>query len=430
MNVPKRIRIVRYARIAPTMIAAALCAVLLSSNGCGRSFFNEISGTATQTVAPTGSSSATATGPTASFTPTGTSGATMVATMAAANAATASPTPWAAQFLYASNFTDATISEFSRSDSGALTLIGKTSAGAVNGPVGIAVHPSGKFLYAANQADQRVYQFAIGSDGELTPIGAGSVVAGSGPQMIAIDSTAAWLYLTTTAGSVFQFSIDQTSGALTALGNPVGGLGKPFGIVAHPSRNFVYAADNAGGLIYAFTINSDGTLAQNGDATAVSSGHPGLMAIAADSGSQGFLFAQDLANGVASEFTIGADGRLTAGKTAGSAQSGKFVGIGATSQNAANYLFTTESDSNSVQLFSRDGAALTPIGSDAAASAPAGAIADPEGKFIYAADSGSGTITQLAIKGGCGKALCAVATVQAENPSNPNAGTQFLAVTP
>ena len=431
-----RIRIIRYARLAPVAFAAALGAVLISSNGCGRSFFNEISGLPTQTVAPSGSTTATATGATATGTvaPTATAGA-----MRANAALTPAPTPWASQFVYASNFTDATISEFSRSDdTGALAFIGKASAGAVNGPMGMAIHPSGKFLYAANQADRRIYQYAIGSDGKLTPMaGSGSIVAGAGPQMIAIDSTASWLYLTTTSGSIFQFSIDRTSGALTSLGNPVSGLSKPFGIAAHPGRGLVYVADNVAGLIYTFTINADGTLAQSGAPVAsngTSSGHPGLMAIAADSPSQTFLFAEDLATGVISEFAIGSDGRLVPGATFGTPRSGKFVGIGIASQTignqTSNYLFTADAAANSVQLFSRDAGVLTAMGSAAAADAPAGVLADSDGKFIYTADSASGTITQLAIKGGCGQPVCAAATFEAEKPPNPNAGTQFLVATP
>ncbi len=72
-------------------------------------------------------------------TPTSSSSAT------ASTSPTATPT---AGLVFATNNGDGTLSEFSRDlTSGALTLIGTTSAGAAPGPTGLALSPSNGFLY-------------------------------------------------------------------------------------------------------------------------------------------------------------------------------------------------------------------------------------------------------------------------------------------
>lgn len=417
----------RFARLIPILVAiAATVPLMLANDGCGRGIFPFASPGSTNGPIPTGTSSTSSATATAAPSSTATTAARTGSANAAAAQATASP--GSRHYLYASNFTDGTVSEFSRaSDTGALTFIDKITAGAVNGPVGIAIDPGGKFLYVANQADRNIHEFTIAVDGKLSPIaGANSIAAGTAPQMLAIDATGKWLYATDASGSIFQFAINQGSGALTTLGKPLAGLVKPFGIIANPSDGFIYVTDNGAGFIYTFAIAADGTLTQNGAPTRsldTSGAAPGLMAI--DSAAK-LLFVTDVKTGVVSEFAIGSGGELSPLATSGTAQNGKAVGIVAT----ANNIFVANADQNSIEVFLRRGNSITASSPGAAANAPTGLAIDAQGKFIYVADSADATITELAIDGSCGETLCPENTYPSEMPMNRNAGTQFLATTP
>ncbi len=388
----------RVARWAPALVAvAASVAIFGASAGCGKSIFSEA----------TASSSRTAT-------------------------ATSTSTP-ATAFLFASNFNDAQIAEFKRDRStGALSLVGDVSAGQTGGPMGLAITPNDKFLYLANQADGNIYEFAIQSNGTLAKISPGAIAAGSAPQIVAVDPTGSWAYVTNLgSGSISEYSIDSSSGALSSIGNFTGLTG-PFGIIAHPGGSFVYVADNKGGAIWSFAINSDGTLSSLGaplPSLGTSAGSPGLMTIAMDSSANVFLFVDDVAVGLVSEFTIASNGTLAFGAVFGLANSGKPIGIGLATNSGTNYLYTANSVGNSVSFFSRFGPSLSLLNALGGLNAPTGLGAAPQENFVYTGDSGDGTVAQLQINGSCGSPLCFVKTFATESPPNTRAGTQFVATT-
>ena len=263
--------VVRLARLIPVFAALLTGILLVTGGGCGKGLFQV-----------TNSGSVTA---------TSTAGAT--------------------KFLYASNHTDGKLSAFSRNTSGTLTFIAQYGAGAVNGPMGVAITPNNRFLYLANSADNSIREFRIGSSGALSSLG--SIPAGTAPQIIAIDHTGSFVYATNaTSKSISEYSIG-TNGGLTSIGLFTGFGGTPFGVVAHPTGNFLYMADNTAGLIYAFTIGSNGVLsllAPPVSSNGGSGGQPGLMTIAIDS-SQGYLMVGDMSSGVVSVFVINSDGTIT-----------------------------------------------------------------------------------------------------------------------
>ncbi len=395
---PIRERVRRAARWMPALAAAAVSAAMFGAGaGCGKGgFFPEVSGSVTTT-------------------------------------ATTTPTPGIGKFLYGSNFSDARIAEFQRNPStGALSLLGSTAAGQASGPMGLVVTPDNKFLYAVNQADGKVYQFVIRSNGTLGKIPPAAVAAGSAPQMAAVDSTESWAYVTNLgSGSISEYSIDPATGALSSIGS-FPGLAGPFGIIAHPSAPFVYVADNKGGVIWSFSINSNGTLSSLGaplPSLGTSAGSPGLMAIAADSPANIYLFVDDTAVGMVSEFTIASNGTLFFGGVFGAANSGKPIGIGLAANLGTDYLYLANSAGNSVSYFSRFGPNLSLLNALAVINGPTGLVTDTQGNFVYTGDSGDGTVAQLRINGSCGAPLCSVARFATENPPNPSAGTQFLALT-
>lgn len=347
---------------------------------------------------------------------------------------TATASPGTGAFLYASNYQDAKIAEFTRNTStGALTLKGTIAAGAAQGPKGMAIDPSNSYLYAANFADGKVYEYSIGSGGTLTAIG--DIASGAGPEAVAIDSSGQYVYVSNfgggVAGSIYEYSIGS-SGTLTSIGSVTGPSG-PIGIAIGPNDSYLYVADNAGGYIWTYAINSNGTLVQPG--TAIPSlglagrGTPGFLAIAADSTAT-YLFATDVGLGAVSEYAIGTGGtpvygsRFSTGNT-----SNQPLGIGLGYNGVNYYLFTANSAGNSASSFSRSGGNLTLLNQLGGLSGPTGLAVDPQGQYVYTGNSGDGTVAQMRINGACGQALCLVKSFNTESPANRSAGTQFVVMT-
>jgi DNA-binding beta-propeller fold protein YncE len=375
------------------LVAMSVGAAMLGGNGCGRGIFP-------------------------------------FATTTATTSATASP--GLGSFVYASNFNDGKISAFSRNViTGALTLIGTLKAGS-GGLTGLAVTPNDGFLYALDSNANRVREYTINSNGTLGLIG--TDVTGVSPQQVAIDATGSFVYTTNAGGTVSQFTIG--SGGGLATNGAVPGFSSPYGIVAHPLGGFIYVSDNASGLVFAFSIGADGKLTQVGNASpsmGTSLGRPGLMTIAMDASNAVFLFVPDTVLATISEFTIQSDGSLVFGGTFGSAGNTKPVGIALANNgggSGTNFLYTANQMGNFVQFFTRSGAFLTPSSAASGLNAPTGLVSDPQGNFLYTGELGGGTVAELQINGGstCGL-LCVVAHFPTENPPNPGAGTQFVAIT-
>lgn len=383
--------------LAALTVVGSMVVVLMTGNGCGPGLF--------PVVTPTGS-------------------------------VTATPISNAA-YLYATNTTDGTISAFTRNTAnGALGFIAKQSAGAANGPVGLAVTPLNEFVYVANAADGNVYEYSInqtGTLGNLTSLG--EIVSGAIPQLVAIDSTSSFVYVTN-AGSqtVSEYAINS-GGTLTLVGTLPGFTGKPFGILAHPSTNLLYVADNTAGLIYAFSIESNGQLSEIGgpvDSNGTSPGQPGEMAIAIDSTVE-YLLVDDTSIGVVSVFVIQSDGSLVYSSSFGTGQS-RPIGIGAVNDggdSGNNYVFTANMDGNFVQPFLRSAATLTQQASVSDTTGPTGLVIDPAGLFAYTGNSGNGTIGLLGIENTqcSGGGTCLIKSFASESPANSSAGTQFVATT-
>jgi DNA-binding beta-propeller fold protein YncE len=349
---------------------------------------------------------------------------------------TATPTS-ANAYLYATNTTDGTISAFTRNTAtGALGFIAQQSAGAANGPVGLAVTPLNEYIYVANSADGNVYEYSInqtGTLGNLTSLG--EIVSGSVPQLVAVDYTSSFVYVTNAGSqSVSEYSINS-GGTLTLVDTLTGFTGTPFGILAHPSTNLLYVADNTAGVIYVFSILSNGELSEVGSpvySNGTTPGQPGEMAIAIDSTAE-YLFVDDTSIGVVSVFVIQSDGSLAYSGSFGTGQS-RPIGIGAVNDGGDSgntYVLTANMDGNFVQPFLRSAATLTQQASVSDKTGPTGLVIDPEGLFAYTGNSGNGTIGLIGIENSqcSGSGTCLIGSFASESPAKSSAGTQFVATT-
>ena len=101
------------------------------------------------------------------------------------------------------------------------------------GPAALAIDPGGKFLYVANFTSNNVSAYSINATtGALTAIGL-PTIAGTNPRGGAVDPTGQFLYVANLGSSnVSAYSINATSGALISLGAPVASAANPFSLTA------------------------------------------------------------------------------------------------------------------------------------------------------------------------------------------------------
>ncbi|HUQ49853.1 MAG TPA: beta-propeller fold lactonase family protein [Terriglobales bacterium] len=295
-----------------------------------------------------------------------------------------------ARYAYVANFNgggSGTISGFNlNTTTGALTLNGQAASTGIsgNGPAAVIV-VLGKFLYSANDAGS-VSAFSIAdSTGVLTAISGSPFPAGISPSALASDPAGKFLYVANTGSdSINAYSIDATTGGLTALGT-VNLNGGPAGLAVHPTGKFLYAAIDSQG-IDAFTIATNGSLTLIRNVPPLLNGRP--QAIAIESTGK-YLYAADGVSGV-EFFTINATtGDLTSARTTPFPAGTGPVAI--TTDAASKFVYVANQDSNNVSGYAilSDGSltALSgspyAVGTSGANPSPIAIKMDPSSKFVY-----------------------------------------------
>lgn len=174
--------------------------------------------------------------------------------------ATLTVAPAVARFGYVPNVFDLSISGYiTGAEAASITPIGKTAAG--NSPQQAIVHTSGKFVYAIPQlSGGHVLIFTTDTTkGTLTAAGqsAGAVSTG-GFTKGTIDPTGRFLYIVDQdSNHLFGFSIDQTTGGLTALsGSPWTTGAAPADVLVNPSGNFVYTVNTDDNNVSLYNVNA------------------------------------------------------------------------------------------------------------------------------------------------------------------------------
>jgi len=171
------------------------------------------------------------------------------------------------RLAYVPNNTDGTISAFTvNPNSGLLTPVaGGAVAAGVNPVSSVAIHASGKFLYLRNagavDTAGSVSAYTINqTSGALTAIGA-PVAIGANSARAVFDPAGKFLLVANQGapaenGSLSEFSVNQTTGALTALtGVPVW-PGRPYSVAIDPSSQYVYVANAVANTLSSYSLNA------------------------------------------------------------------------------------------------------------------------------------------------------------------------------
>jgi 6-phosphogluconolactonase len=174
-------------------------------------------------------------------------------------------------FYVASDDGSGVIEAFSVNNStGAVTSLGSVTAGVVvRWVTSIAVTPTGNRLYAGGSG--QLDAFDIGATGALTHTAGFPVfpipVGGGGTIILTIDPSGKFLYAGSQSDNeIYGYTIDNSTGALTlAPGFPIDAT-QPYGLFA--TTHFLYLATHDGNLT-GYTINTT-----TGEVTAIATGFP------------------------------------------------------------------------------------------------------------------------------------------------------------
>ena len=176
------------------------------------------------------------------------------------------------KLAYVADFVGSAILEYKIAADGTLTPNGTISTGIHNQPYFLALSPQG-FLYSAGCCQlQAVSEYAINSStGKLTHLNDFPAFhdQSSVPVAIAFDVTGTYAYVTNTDGAISgytiaSFKVNKTTGALTRNGPDTPSAGA-LQLAVDPSGKFVFALSAT--TVYQFKIGSSGTLVPNGTAT-------------------------------------------------------------------------------------------------------------------------------------------------------------------
>ncbi len=309
--------------------------------------------------------------------------------------------PAVARFAYVANVNDLSVSGYApHAATGGFTPLGKIKA---NLPQQVLPHPSGMFLYSLDgtTAPTTITAYSIDPvSGGLTSLGvAGSIPGGTDSNRAAIDPSGRWLYAVDNGENmVFAYAINQSTGALTAIGSGVATGAGPIDVLVTPDDKFVYVINNTANSVSAYSIGLAGALTAITGPTTVLNG-PAYSAI---DPTGTYLFVPNSGNNSIVPFTIGskgAAGTLTAG-TAFSLSGASFVNAVAVDPTSKFLYAVDRPDSGNGNLYAlsigSDGALTATINTGnpyPLGSGPVGVAVDPTGTIVAVANNSDNTLS-------------------------------------
>jgi YVTN family beta-propeller protein len=305
-------------------------------------------------------------------------------------------------------------------------------AGGVS-PRSIAVDPSGSFAYVANNGCPddfvgNVTTYTINSTtGALTAV-LPNVDADFGPISVAVAPSGKWVYVANDGafevsdGSIFVYDLAGATGALTLTGGgiesvPSSTLLTPFSIAVHPSGKFAFVADEGGffpTFVSIFSID-----ATSGAFTFVGTAAAGGRAEAVTVDPTGnFLYLANVTDpggvpGNVAAFSINSTtGALSPMGTIPAGTDPTSVTVDPTGK----FVYVTNSGSSNVSMYTINTSTgvLTSIGQVSAGTNPSSVAVDPTGKFAYVTNSGSNDVSMYTIDATTGT-LTSVGTIATES---------------
>jgi 6-phosphogluconolactonase len=231
-----------------------------------------------------------------------------------------------------------------------------------------------------------------------------------------------YLYVTAQANTTISaYTVTQSSGALTTIGNALGTGSVPSAIAVTPSGSALFVANTGSSNISSYSINSDGTLTAASATTAAGTTPTGL---AIDSGGK-FLFVANQGSSDVSVYSINGTGLtqvpgspFTTIPSGLSYPNGTLPAAVAVSA-SGKFLYVANQLANFVSAFSINSTsgALSPLGVpfyDDGQTSPSGLAVTPNGGFLYVANAGANSNNISAY------AICDNVVNSCANPNTPD----------
>ena len=173
-------------------------------------------------------------------------------------------------YLYVANLftpTHGSVNEYQIASDGTLTYLGSVTQGFTT-PFHLVVDPSNRWLYVLSAGTGEIAQLSLNaSTGALTYLSSITIPGGGAnafvPELIVISGSHAFVSAqyngstTTTNGEVMEYSIDQTTGALTLVNTVTAGV-YARSILLDPTGTYVYVANVYGGSISEYSVTANG----------------------------------------------------------------------------------------------------------------------------------------------------------------------------
>lgn len=325
-------------------------------------------------------------------------------------------------YAFVTNSGSSNVSMYSLGAGGALTALTGSPLPTAGGPAGVAVTPNGLFAYIATQSMGTVTQYTLNGSQGLTP-GPTAYATGSSPTGVIVDPTGHFVYVMnqSTSGSVSAYSINQSSGALTAVAKSPFGAGNGTILAAtDPLGKYLYVTNNGGGNISQYSIDSTtGALTALNPSTVLAGTNPRGIVVTP---SGAYAYVANFSSNTISSYTVNATTGVLTSLSASAATPLSPWGLAITPD--GKHLYAVSYQSNGVVLaysINSDGS-LTLIGSGGVATGPNPTYlsVDPTGRYLYVtntAATGTPSVSQFSI--GSNGALTAMSTATVSAGTGP-----------
>ncbi len=334
-------------------------------------------------------------------------------------------------FAYAANKDGASVSQYRVGSAGGLTPLSPATVATGTSPWAVVVDPSGRFAYTVNNVDNTVSQYAVASGGTLSPLSPPTlqapIVPAGGPDaylatrpMTVVGGGPAipvprYAYVANLFdGTVSQYTFGGDGGMAPQAHQTVQAGTEPSSVAVDPAGRYVYVTNLEGNDVSQFTVGADGTLSPMATPRVAAGANP-FTAVVDPSGR--YVYVANSGDGTLSQYAIGADGSLTSLGTPATAGPQPYqVAVDPSGRYA--YATSYQQPGTVWQYRIQGNGVLSPMSpaSITVAAYPLGMAIDPSGQHLYVVNSGSGTVSQLAIASGSGL-LSSLATAVATGKS-------------
>jgi len=336
------------------------------------------------------------------------------------------------QFAYVVGPGTNEVFEFRAERTGTLAPLGTPNFAVGSNPISLAAHTSGDFLYIANFSGNNLTQLDINkSSGNLSvPVTTSIVVpvnppnifpTGNGPISVAMSPTGPFLFAANqTSGDISSYTVDPGSGGLTPkaltlvvaappLPAPPPPVSNPNSIAVSPKGDLLFVANPTQGTVAVLTIDTNGVLGYAaGSPFSVGAGATPTQVAVEHSGK--FLYVTDPAHNAVLGFAIQGGGSLTPINGSPFIAGALPTGLAIDPQGAL--LYVANKGSNNVSGFAIDASSgsLGPVSGSPFATGgvgPSAVAIDSTTSFVYIGEQTSHDVATFNI--GANGALKAVA---------------------